>query len=138
VSVDHAVQDPSWIERLQFGELALDRLQDRPFQRSAELLDVAYGDRVNDALLVGKESIQRANRQPGFCGDPRRGDILQGGLFQQGTGCVQDPLHGPKTAILDRQTTRRSWGLIPILKYIQLLLKEHLIARVLTDTLDTH
>jgi len=106
VGVNHTVENLRRIECLQVGELALDRLHDRAFERSAELLDVAHGNRVNDGLLVGEETIERANRQPCLGGNPRSGHVLQRHLLQQRTGGVEHSLDGLLAAALYRHAAR--------------------------------
>ncbi len=91
------------VEGLQVGELALDGLHDRGFQRGAELLDVAHGDGVDDGLLVGEEAIERADREASLRGDARGGDIFQWHLLQQGTGGVEHALDGVVAAGLERE-----------------------------------
>ena len=103
VGVDHAVENLRRIEGLQVGELALEHLHHGVFQRGAKLLDVTHGDRVNDGLLVGKEAVERADRQPGLGGDPGGGDVLQRHLLQQGTGGIKNALDGLLAARLHRR-----------------------------------
>src|SRR5208337_452209 len=89
------------------------------------LPDVPHGDGVNDALLVGEEAVERADRQSGLGGDAGSGDLFQRHLLQQGTGGVEDALYGLMAAALDRQAPRRSGNFSCDLSCCVLAAKSH-------------
>src|SRR5208337_3138561 len=100
VGIHHAVEDLGRIKGRQVGHLALDGLEYRVFEGSAELLDMADGDRVNDGLLVGKEAVQRPDRHLSLGGDAGGRKLVQRHLLQQGAGGVEHALDGLQAAAL--------------------------------------
>ena len=106
VGVHYQVQHTGGQEVVEVAHLPLQRGHDLPLQHAAEFAHVAHCHGVHDGLLIGKETIERADGDARFGRDAGGRYLFQRHAAEQGTGRIRHPLDGLDAARLEGSAPR--------------------------------